>query len=360
MDYATTADRVPHGPPQATLAPFPVVGIGASAGGLKALQQFVEAIPADGGMAYVVIMHLDPDRESRIAELLQDRAVIGVTQVSGPTNVEADHIYVIPPDRDLAMEGSSIVTRARSERFERAPVDLFFRTLSEACGLDAIGVVLSGTGADGTLGIQAIRQAGGITAAQSPSEAEYAGMPSSAIATGRVDVVLPASRIPDELLRLRREPSAEAKRPTVNGPDTDALLDEVFAALREATGHDFRMYKRSTVLRRLDRRLLFTGVGGLEDYVQLLRTSAAECAFLLGDLLISVSAFFRDPETFEALAGVVPALFEGKRSGDTVRVWVVGCATGEEVYSIAMVLAEHAATLSVPPGIQMFATDIDE
>jgi two-component system CheB/CheR fusion protein len=239
-------------------------------------------------------------------------------------------------------------------------VDLFFRTLSEVCESDSIGVVLSGTGADGTLGIRSIRQAGGITVAQSLSEAEYEGMPSSAIASGLIDVVLPSSQIPAELLRLWRGSSAEAKRRAADTPDADALIAQVLAVLRDRTGHDFRMYKRSTVLRRLDRRLLFTGAAGLEDYVALLRSSAAECASLLGDLLISVSAFFRDPEAFEALADVVPALFEGKGPEDTVRVWVVGCATGEEVYSVAMVLVEHAATLSDPPAIQMFATDIDE
>jgi two-component system, chemotaxis family, CheB/CheR fusion protein len=353
--------RAPPGdPPTETgTAPLTVIGIGASAGGLKALQQFVEAVPWDSGMAYVVIVHLDPGRESRMAELLQDRAVIPVTQVSGPTRVEADHVYIIPPGRDLAMRGETISLRDRGKRAEHAPVDLFFRTLAEAYGSEAVGVVLSGTGEDGTAGIRHIRDAGGITVAQSPAEAEYDSMPVSAIATGLIDIVLPSERMPGELIRLSRRPhgGVEEASPT---PETEAGLGRVFAALRSRTGHDFSQYKRSMVLRRLDRRLGFNDVATLEDYVPVLESNAAESQALLRDLLISVSSFFRDPEAFEALAALMPGLFHGKGPADAVRVWVVGCATGEEVYSVAMVLAEHAATLVDPPEFQIFATDIDE
>lgn len=336
-----------------------VVGIGASAGGLKALQQFVARVPVDSGMAYVVILHLDPTRESRMAELLQDRAAIPVTQVSGPTRVEADHIYIIPPGKDLAMRGETLSLRDRGKRAEHAPVDLFFRTLAEAYGAAAAGVVLSGTGEDGAAGIRYIRDAGGITVAQSPTEAEYDGMPVSAIATGGIDLVLPAERMPGELSRLCRGPHVVAGEapPT---PETEAALARMFAALRSQTGHDFSQYKRAMVLRRLDRRLRFNDVATLGEYAPLLESNGAESRALLRDLLISVSSFFRDPEEFEALAALVPALFEGKGAGDSVRVWVVGCATGEEVYSVGMILAEHLATLTDPPGFQVFATDIDE
>ncbi len=352
-------DPVERGPPGAGMKPSLVVGIGASAGGLKALQQFVEAVPEDSGLAFVVIMHLDPTRESRIAELLQDRAGIPVTQVVTPTKVEADHMYIIPPGHDLAMIGDTVALRDRGERADHAPVDLFFRTLAEACGPDAVGVVLSGTGDDGTAGIRSIRGAGGITLAQSPAESEYDAMPVSAIATGLIDLVLPCGRMPAELVRLSRRPPGVADR--VSGsPETEVGLARIFAALRSRTGHDFSQYQRSMVLRRLDRRLRFNGVDVLADYVPLLESDAQEGQALLGDLLISVSSFFRDPEEFEALAGLVPALFDGKGPGDAVRVWVVGCATGEEVYSVAMVLAEHAATLVDPPELQLFATDIDE
>jgi two-component system, chemotaxis family, CheB/CheR fusion protein len=340
------------------IAPAAVVGIGASAGGLKALQRFFESVPADSGMAYVVIMHLDPERESRIAELLQDRAAVPVTQVTGETKIEADRIYVIPPEHDLAMADTMIQVQDRGGRPGHSPVDLFLRTVAEAYGPDAIGVILSGTGTDGTSGIRSIKEHGGITVVQAPEEAEYDGMPSSAIATGQVDLVLPAARIPIELLRLRRLPSALPAGTTAT--ETAAQLSRVFAALRGKTGHDFSRYKRTMILRRLERRMRLSGVATLEEYLPLLRDSESEYGALLRDLLISVSGFFRDPDAFRALGSAIPELFEGKDSGDSVRVWVVGCATGEEAYSIAILLHEHAATLQDPPRIQIFATDIDE
>jgi two-component system, chemotaxis family, CheB/CheR fusion protein len=346
-------------PPESGTGPLTVVGIGASAGGLKALQQFVEAVPADSGMAFVVILHLDPARESRMAELLQDRASIPVTQVSGPTRVESDHIYIIPPGKDLAMSGPTISLRDRGERADHAPVDLFFRTLAEAYGAEAVAVVLSGTGEDGTAGIRYVRDGGGITVAQSPAQAEYDSMPVSAIATGLIDLVLPAERMPGELIRLSQRPHGGVEEASATA-ETEAGLARVFAALRSQTGHDFSQYKRSMVLRRLDRRLRFNDVATLEDYVPVLEANAAETQALLRDLLISVSSFFRDPEAFEALAALMPGLFKGKGPADAVRVWVVGCATGEEVYSVAMVLAEHVATLVDAPEFQIFATDIDE
>jgi len=339
-------------------APLAVVGIGASAGGLKALQRFFEGVPAGGGMAYVVIMHLDPDRESRIAALLQDRSAVPVTQVAGTTRVEANHAYIIAPGHDLLMEGGEIRVVERGGEPQHLPVDLFFRTLAASHGPDAVGVVLSGTGADGTEGVRHVRERGGITVAQLPAEAEYDGMPTSAIASGQVDLVLPAGRIAAELLRLRQAtPALHADPPR---PDTEALLAQVFAVLHARTGHDFSLYKRSTVLRRLERRLMFNGVATLEAYLPLLRAGGAEPRALVHDLLISVSGFFRDADAFAALAAAVPALFEGKGPDDAVRVWVAGCATGEEAYSIAILLREHAAGLEHPPQIQMFATDIDE
>jgi len=335
----------------------PVVGIGASAGGLRALQHLFEAVPADSGVAWVVIMHLDAERESRLPALLQDRTPVPVTQVTHPVAVEPDHVYVIAPGHDLAMAGGMIVVRERRPG-PHLPIDLFLGTLAAEQGADAMGVVLSGTGADGTEGVCRIGEAGGIAVAQEPAEAEYDGMPTSAIATGHVDLVLAAARIPAELLRLRREHPGLASGAPAAG--TEALLLQVFAALHARTGHDFSLYKRSTVLRRLDRRLRFNGVRTLEEYLPLLRVGEAEPAALVRDLLISVSGFFRDGDAFDALARAVPRLFEGKGPGDAVRVWVAGCATGEEAYSIGILLREHAATLESPPQIQMFATDIDE
>jgi two-component system, chemotaxis family, CheB/CheR fusion protein len=307
-------------------------------------------------MAYVVILHLDPDRESRMAELLQDRAAIPVLQVNGPTPVEADHAYIIPPGHDLTVEGTMLLLRDRGERAQHAPVDLFFHALAEAYGRRAVGVILSGTGADGSLGIRHIREAGGITLAQSADEADYGGMPSNAVATGLIDRVLPVAQIPVELVRLQQLPSLGAAESAA----TAAGLGLVFDTVRSRTGHDFSRYKRTTVLRRLERRLRFNDAATVHDYLPLLQSSSAECRALVSDLLISVSSFFRDPAEFEALGRLVPHLFEACTPADGVRVWVVGCATGEEVYSLCMVLSEHASTLADPPRIQVFATDIDD
>ena len=354
-------------PPTGSLAPaidaattgsLQVVGIGASAGGLKALQSLVEAIPRDSGFAYVVILHLDPKRQSRMAELLQDRTTLPVAQVKRATQLQADHIYLIPPGQDLVMRAGSLELRARGERSEHAPVDLFFRTLAESCGPSAVGVILSGTGADGTAGIRSIREAGGTTVAQSPEEAEYNGMPLSAISTGLIDLVLSSAQIPAELVRLYQHPAH--LRDSGGASEDKAALTHVFASLRSRTGHDFSLYKRSTILRRLERRLRFNNITTLPEYQRLLDASSTESHALLQDLLISVSSFFRDPDAFAAFAAQLPAVFEGKGAADSVRVWVIGCATGEEVYSIAMLLTEHAATLADPPRLQLFATDIDE
>lgn len=354
----TTAMPLPESVPLPAPEPLVVVGIGASAGGLKAMRMLVEAIPADSGMAWVVIMHLDPERESRIAEILQDRTSLPVRQVTDATAVQGGHVYVIPPGHDLEMEGTGIRVVPRSGDPQHSPVDLFFRTLALAYGSEAVGVVLSGTGSDGSFGLRHIREHGGMTVAQLPDEADYEGMPAAAIATGQVDLVLPSAQIPAELLRLRRMPSPlPADAPP---PDTEALLARMFSTLRFRTGYDFHLYKRTTVLRRLERRMRFNGARTLQEYLPLLQESETEVRALVRDLLISVSGFFRDPEAFRALAEVIPSLFEGKGPDDAVRVWVAGCATGEEAYSIGILLSEHAATLQAPPAIQMFATDIDE
>jgi two-component system, chemotaxis family, CheB/CheR fusion protein len=337
---------------------FQVVGIGASAGGLRALQHFFDAVQPESGMAYVVIMHLDPDRESRIDALLQDRTSMPVVQVTRTVEVEPEHVYLIPPGHELVMRGSTLQLEERTPGRTHLPVDRFFRTLAESWGADAIGVVLSGTGTDGTVGIRAIKERGGITVAQLPEEAESDGMPTSAIATGQVDLVLPSAGIPVELRRVRSMPAP--LEPRSEPGDTEAQLARIFTVLRRKTGHDFGQYRRSTVLRRLDRRLRFNDVETLDDYVQVLHADPLEADRLVRDLLISVSSYFRDPEAFDALADSIPELFAGKGPADAVRVWVVGCATGEEAYSIAILLHEHAATLDSPPRIQLFATDIDE
>lgn len=340
-----------------------LVGVGASAGGLTALKSFFEAVPPDSGMAYVVIVHLDPDHESRMADLLRSSANLPVEQIVESFTPEPDHVYVIPPNKNLSAAEDGRVELA--PRDHHAPIDLFFRTLAETYGAAAIGIVLSGTGSDGTMGIRSIREAGGITIAQNPTEAEFPSMPKSAIQTGHVDLVLPVAEMPERIIDLKR---ADPQRPRTAPAPEDAVepiargpLAVVLRQVAKRTGRDFSGYKRSTVLRRVTRRMAFRKVDTLQEYARLLEQDASEADRLFQDLLISVSSFFRDPEAFAVLErDVIPQLFEGKDANDQIRVWVAGCATGEEAYSIAMLLLEHAETLQEPPQIQIFATDLDE
>ena len=342
----------------------PVVGIGASAGGLRALEAFFGNLPPHTGMAYVVILHLDPHHESQLPVLLQAHTAMPVRQITQSVTVEPDHVYVIPPDRNLLMDGGEVclVPRAASGH-ARTPIDLFFRTLAETRNADAIGVVLSGTGSDGTQGVRWIKEHGGITMAQARADAEFDGMPRSAIATGQVDVVLPAADLAAELARVRHAASSIAlpgNTEELQRAESSAL-GTILGHVQLQTGQDFTGYKPATVLRRLERRMQFTGRASLADYAIALRASPDETRSLFNDFLITVTSFFRDPSAFEALEReTVPALFATKGPEDDVRVWVAGCATGEEAYSLAMLLCEHVETLAQPPQIQIFATDVHE
>jgi two-component system CheB/CheR fusion protein len=341
-----------------------LVGIGASAGGVEALRQFFERMPADTGMAFVVILHLSREHESRLAEVLRAKTGMSVEQVTEPVRVEPNHVYVVPPDKNLYMSDGQICLAERSrEDGNPAPVDLFFRTLADSWRERAIAVVLSGAGADGSVGIRRIKEEGGVTIAQEPGEAEHAAMPRAAVETGAVDFVLPIAAMPEKLASLHRNadriqlPSPEEPPPSA---DEDALR-EVLGILRARTRHDFTDYKRSTLLRRLERRMQVTETEDLPQYLQHVREHPEELPRLLGDLLISVTNFFRDREAFDQLESeVMPLLFAGKGAGDQVRVWVAGCATGEEAYSVAMLLAESASRHPRSPTVQVFASDIDE
>ena len=342
---------------------FVVAGLGASAGGVEALEAFVAGLPEVDGVAFVVVLHLAPDEESRLADVLQGGLPLPVTQVTEAVTIEPGHVYVIPPNKNLlATDGRLVLEPIEEERVRRRPIDHFFRTLAYAYGERAVGVVLSGTGANGTVGVRAINEAGGMILAQDPAEAAFDEVPRTAIASGVVDGVGPAGALAAEVAayahRLRRVqlPDAPGDLPG----DGAKALQGVLAQLRARTGHDFAHYKRATVLRRLDRRLHVTGAESLADYLAVLRESAAEADALLDDLLISVTNFFRDRQAFQVLERAVPRLFEGKGTGGEVRVWVPGCATGEEAYTIAMVLLEHAATLAEPPRVQVFATDLSD
>ena len=346
---------------------FLVVGLGASAGGIGALKEFFARVPADSQMAYVVILHLSPDHDSQLAEVLQSAAQIPVTQVTDRVRVEPNHVYVIPPDRSLAIsDGHLDVSRMTSTEVRRAPVDIFFRTLAESHRECAVSVVLSGTGANGSMGMKRIKERGGCCIVQDPREAEYTDMPRHSLATGLVDYVLPVAAMPAQIIAYRdglkqiRVPDVRPELPEQNEAEKAALRD-ILTQLRVRTGHDFSNYKRATMLRRIARRTSVHELADLTAYSQFMHEHPQEAHALLKDLLISVTNFFRDAEAFEVLEReVIPKLFEGKTSDDQVRVWVAGCATGEEAYTVAMLLANYSVNLPSPPQIQVFATDIDE
>jgi two-component system CheB/CheR fusion protein len=344
-------------PPSETTVP--VVGIGASAGGLSALETLLPAIAPDSGLAYVIVQHLDPDHESVLASLLERLATVPVTVITHQVAAEANRIYVIPPNASLTLVGDKLLLSPPVEhRGLRTPIDGFFMSLAEARGDKGAGVILSGSGSDGTLGLRAIKERGGLTLAQ--EGAEYDGMMRSAVRTGAVDFVLPLTDIPSRLVDYfhhldgRREPQGE------NGEVSDHLV-QICALLRTRTGHDFSGYRDKTVARRVQRRMQVLQLDSVPQFVQRLRKEPKEVDALLQDLLIGVTTFFRDPQAFAALEkNVIPRLYDGKGSDDTVRVWVPGCSTGEEAYSIAILLREHSPRRDRAPKLQIFASDIDE
>jgi two-component system, chemotaxis family, CheB/CheR fusion protein len=340
-----------------------VVGIGASAGGITALKEFFGAVPADSGITFVVVIHLAPEHESILAEVLQGSSPIPVRQVTARVEMEPDHAYVIPPNKNLVIEDGHLGLRDFDEpRGHRAPIDVFFRTLADRHP-DGVGIILSGSGTDGTVGMKAIKEGGGILMAQAPAEAEFPEMPRSAIATGLVDFVAPVRDLPARLLTLRGNGMAFKGADELEevAQDEAAVLSAILAQLRSRTGHDFDGYKRSTLLRRLGRRMRVSQTESLTGYLGYLRGSATEAEALFKDLLISVTNFFRDTEAFEALEDrAIPELFAGKAEDGEVRVWVPGCATGEEAYSVAMLLCEQNTALGGGHTVQVFASDLDE
>lgn len=346
---------------------IPVVGLGGSAGSIEALQAFFRAMPPDSGLAFVVILHLSSDHESALAELLQRCTRMPVVQVCDSLIIHPNSVYVIPPGHALRCAAGSLSVSAVPRQAPHVLVDLFFRTLADSHGPHAAAVVLSGMDGDGAVGIRRIKERGGLTVAQDPAQAQHQGMPRSSIGTGMVDWILPVEAMPARLAsyfrleqRLQLPREQETAAATSSAAHDEQALADVLALLHSRTARDFGAYKRGTILRRLGRRMQVNGVDNLQDYLACLGTEPGESAALLQDLLISVTHFFRDPPAFEALATLIPTLFEGRRSGDTVRVWVPACATGEEAYSVAMLLAEQARTLASPPTLQVFASDIDE
>ncbi len=340
-----------------------VVGLGASAGGLEPLEQFFAQVPASSGLAYVVVQHMDPTHKALLGELLQRVSAMPVEEVGQSMPVQADHVYVIPPNAEMTLMGGAFHLAEPSQpRGQRLPIDVLFSSLARELGDRAIGVVLSGMGSDGTLGLQAIRSQGGLTLAQQPESAQFDAMPRNAIAAGCADIVALPAEMPARILGVagpRTPTEGEAFNSDV--PDESAFA-EILALLQEHTRHDLTQYKPNSLLRRIARRMAVHGLDTMPAYAAFLRTNAHELDLLFKEVLIGVTAFFRDPEVWQELKdAVLPALMgRGGIDGGPLRAWVVGCSTGEEAYSLAMLFTEVAESAPVHRGrrLQVFATDL--
>ncbi len=348
---------------RAGLAVFPVVAVGASAGGLEAVTQLLSSIPAKSGIAIVLLQHLAAKQDSSLVSLLSRVSKIPVSEVAKTTAVEANHVYVIPPGKDLIYERGTLLLRPRGQSHGlHMPVDRFMESLAQEEGHRAIGVVLSGTGSDGALGLQAIKVQGGIAFAQSEESAKYDGMPHAAIATGCVDFVLPPPQIGEKLIQIARHPYVvrAATRPVEESMDGD-VLGGILQRLRSSTGSDFTQYKKGTVVRRIRRRMVLHKSRNLLDYAKFLANHPEEVSALHEDILIHVTGFFRDAPAFEILKKkVFPQILKVRQPSAPIRIWVPGCATGEEVYSIAICLLECAKGSTDDVPIQIFGTDLNE
>ncbi len=341
---------------------FPVVGIGASAGGLAAIEAFFAALPPvpASAMAFVVVQHLDPNHESMLVDLIRQYTSMPVYKVEDGVELQPNSVYVIPPGRDMFFRAGKLHLLAPVEpRGLRLPIDFFFRSLALDQGDQAICIVLSGTGSDGTLGLKAVKEVGGMAMAQAPESAAYDGMPRSAIATYLVDYVLAPEQMPEQLLAYVQHAFGHPPKPGPLAPGPDTSLQRVFGLLRAQTGHDFSGYKRSTIQRRIDRRMAVTQIDHLEDYVRYLRANPLETETLFRELLIGVTNFFREPPAFDALKEhIIPNLCSRCAEGG-LRIWVPACSTGEEAYSLAILLRECLDEARQNCRVQLFATDID-
>ncbi|HEY3898150.1 MAG TPA: chemotaxis protein CheB [Chthoniobacter sp.] len=349
---------------------FPIVGIGGSAGAFEAMGALLRALPTDTGMAFVLLQHLDPRGGSRYGELLKRETSLPLEEITDGMTVEPNHVYFLPPGAHVELSGRQLVlTRGPAGEHIRMPIDRFLMSLASEDKHRSIGVVLSGTNADGTSGLRAIREAGGITFAQSERSSKYFAMPAAAIASGCVDSVLPAEQIGTRLGQIARHPWLR-KTPPIEPPRADApqskgtskAMTSIFGQLRQGSGVDFTLYKRSTIQRRIARRMVLSRVNTIEDYAKQLRSSPDELDALFDDLLINVTQFFRDKQVYTALQKrIFPKLVRSRRAeGGDLRIWVAGCATGEEVYSLAISALEAMRKLGIEVRLQIFGTDLSE
>lgn len=351
----------------------PIVGVGASAGGLAAFSQLLRHLPTDTGMAFVLIQHLDPTHASLLTELLAKTTAMPVMEVTDGVEIVADRVYIIPPNAGLVMAGNCLQLLPREAvvnslqhqvHGKYLPIDRFFQSLATHRQHLAIAVVLSGTEGDGSIGLAAVKAAGGITFAQDRASSKFGGMPERAIATGCVDFVLPPAAIAAELVKICRHayiaelpPRAAVEVLAVN----EDTLSKIFTLLKMAKGLDLTGYKPATLKRRIMRRMALHNLSRLADYGNYLQTEPLEVDELYRDLLINVTSFFRDPSVFVALQNkVFPTILQSKSSGSPLRIWIAGCSTGEEVYSIAICLLEYLEIQEIRLPIQIFATDVNE
>jgi len=336
---------------------FPIIAIGASAGGLEAATKLVAGLPAHSGMAFILVQHLAPTHESMMVELLAEHSAMNVVQASDGALLEPDCLYVIPPGRYLSVRSGALhLSLPQARHGARLPFDFLIKSLAQDCGSRTACLILSGTGADGSLGVPALKEKGGFIIAQDPDEADYDGMPRSAILTGKVDAVLPVGRMPEALAKFGQHVAALPDRPESTG------LPDVIDFLRQTTAHDFRLYKRGTLERRIERRIGLAPIEAknMHSYLQLLRNDPRERDQLAKDLLINVTRFFRDPQVFTTLGKtIIPDLIGGLKEHRALRIWVPGCSTGEEAYSIAMVCRDAITAARRDIKLQLFASDVE-
>ncbi|HTP58424.1 MAG TPA: chemotaxis protein CheB, partial [Spirochaetia bacterium] len=346
--------------PWASSTDFPIVGIGASAGGLEALERFFDAMPAKAGMAFVIIQHLDPTHPSAMANLLKRHTEMPVTEAE-EQQVEIDHVYVMPPTKIITLENGRVLRlRERVGQPEFSLIDVCFRSLAEELKERAVGIILSGTGRDGTLGAKAIKAELGMVIVQDPDTARYDGMPRAAIATGVADFIRPPQDMPAALIEYVRQShgvTAEKRREMIEKQSSD--MQKIFSIIRLRTKRDFSGYKLTTLKRRIERRMSVNRIDTLSEYTQFLTDNPPETEALFKDLLINVTQFFRDPQAFDTMKKLLLERLSAKKDGETVRAWTAGCSTGEESYSLAILLQECVEQLGKYLEIQVFGTDID-
>lgn len=343
---------------------FVIVAIGASAGGLEAFTELMRALPTNTGMAFVLIQHLDPTHHSMLTELVSKATEMTVLEVENGMRVEANHVYVIPPNSVMSIGNRALVLNPREDAHAtRMTVDSFMRSLAEDQGGRSVGVILSGSGTDGTLGLAEIQAQGGVTFAQDETTARHDGMPRSAIASGAVDFVLPPKEIARELVRIARNRFVVLPEPedTEREAEPHPLMYTIFQSLRKSSGVDFAHYRNTTIRRRIQRRMVVHKIDNLEEYVRYLQQNPAEVKALYQDMLINVTSFFRNPTVFDAIKTIVyPAILKTRHADTTIRVWAPGCATGEETYSLAITLLEFLGDRAPQIPVQLFGTDVNE